>query len=147
MEAYQATIKDLDEVALLFNSYRMFYEKSSDVEGAKKYLKERMENEESVLFVVTNHQKYLGFAQLYPTFSSISMKKSWILNDMFVAIDARNLGIGQILLHKVKEYAVQTGAKSITLETAPDNDAAQRLYEKNGYKRDTQFFHYELSVL
>ncbi|MBD7984378.1 GNAT family N-acetyltransferase [Sporosarcina sp. Sa2YVA2] len=146
METYQATIEDLEGVSNLFNSYRMFYEKPSDLEGAKKYIKERLENEESVIFVVKNDQKYVGFTQLYPVFSSISMKKSWMLNDMFVDQEARKLGIGQVLLHKVKDYAVKTGAKSVVLETAPDNYAAQKLYEKNGYVRDTQFYHYELSV-
>ena len=51
-----------------------------------------------------------------------------------------------MLLHKAKDYAIETGAKSISLSTAPDNYSAQRLYEKNGYKRDSQFYHYELSL-
>ena len=89
----------------------------------------------------------MGFPQLYPVFSSISMKKSWILNDMFVDLEARKLGIGQLLLNQAKYYAIRTGAKSLVLETAPDNYAAQKLYEKNGYKRDTQFFQYELSLI
>ncbi|WP_432353352.1 GNAT family N-acetyltransferase [Sporosarcina sp. A2] len=147
METYQATIEDLEGVSNLFNSYRMFYEKPSDLEGAKKYIKERLENEESVIFVVKNNQKYVGLTLLYPVFSSISMKKAWILNDMFVDLEARKLGIGQVLLHKAKDYALKTGAKSIVLETAPDNYAAQKLYEKNGYVRDTQFYHYELSLI
>jgi len=147
MEAYQATIEDLEDVSNLFNSYRMFYEQPSDLECAKKYLKERLENGESVIFLVKDdNQKCVGFTQLYPTFSSISMKKAWILNDMFVDPEARKLGIGQMLLHKVKNYALQTGAKSVVLETAPNNYVAQQLYEKNGYVRDTQFYHYELSL-
>ena len=147
MKTYQAAIEDVEGVSKLFNSYRMFYEKPSDLEGATKYIKERMEKEESVIFVVKNDQKYMGFTQLYPVFSSISMKKSWILNDMFVDLDARKLGIGQLLLNQAKDFAVKTGAKSIVLETAPDNYAAQKLYEKNGYERDTQFFHYELNLM
>ncbi len=147
MKAYQASIEDLEGVSNLFNSYRMFYEQPSDLEGAAKYIKERMEKEESVILVVKNDQKYMGFAQLYPVFSSISMKKSWILNDMFVDLEARKLGIGQPLLNQAKDFAVKTGAKSIVLETAPDNYAAQKLYEKNGYERDTQLFHYELSLM
>ena len=146
MEVYQATIEDLEGVSNLFNAYRMYYEQPSDVEGARDYIKDRLENEESVIIVIKNHQKYVGFTQLYPTFSSISMKKAWILNDMFVDPEARKLGIGQTLLQKAKDHAEETGAKSIVLETAPDNYTAQKLYEKNGYVRDTQFYHYELSV-
>lgn len=146
MEIYQATIEDLEGVSNLFNAYRMFYEQTSDVEGAKGYIQKRLENEDSVIFIVKNNQKYIGFTQLYPTFSSISMKNAWILNDLFIDPEARKQGIGEMLLHKAKDYAIKTGAKSISLSTAPDNFSAQRLYEKNGYERDSQFYHYELSL-
>ncbi|WP_428909954.1 N-acetyltransferase family protein [Niallia sp. Krafla_26] len=147
MKIVQATIEDLEGVSNLFNSYRMFYQQESDLEGAKSYIKERIERKESVIFVVKDRQNYVGFTQLYPTFSSISMKRAWILNDLYVDEEARNKGVGQMLLQKAKEYAMEeTGAKSLSLSTAPDNDTAQRLYEKNGYKRDTQFFHYELDL-
>lgn len=146
MEAYRATIEDLDGIAKLFNSYRMFYKKESNIEEATKYIKERIEKEESVIFVVTNKSEYVGFIQLYPTFSSISMNKSWILNDMFVEENARKLGVGQILLNQVKKFAEESNVKSISLETAPNNYKAQRLYEKNGFEKDMQFLHYSLNL-
>ncbi|MCP3027096.1 N-acetyltransferase [Halobacillus sp. A5] len=145
MEIYQASIEDLDGAAVLFNLYREFYEQVSDA-GAAAYIKKRLENKDSVIFVMKNNDKYVGFAQLYPTFSSISMKKAWILNDLYVDVEARGQGIGERLLHKAKEHAIETGANSISLSTAPDNLSAQRLYEKNGYVRDSQFYHYELTV-
>ena len=144
MELYQATIEDLEGVSNLFNLYRIFYQQTSDLEGAKNYIKNRLENKDSVIFVVKDKQGYVGFTQLYPTFSSISMKRAWILNDLYVDAEARKQGIGEMLLQKVKDYAIETGAKSISLETAPDNYAAQRLYEKNGYKKDSQFYQYDL---
>ncbi|RUL54035.1 MULTISPECIES: GNAT family N-acetyltransferase [Lysinibacillus] len=146
MKIYQATIEDLEGVSKLFNLYRMFYEQPSDLEGASAYIKERIENKDSVIFVVKNEQEYVGFTQLYPTFSSISMRRAWILNDLYVAAEARKQGIGEMLLQKVKDYGIQTGAKSISLSTAPDNYSAQSLYEKNGYVRDSQFYQYELSL-
>ncbi|MEK3937071.1 GNAT family N-acetyltransferase [Sporosarcina sp. FSL W7-1349] len=146
MEIYRATTEDLEGVSHLFNSYRMFYAQTSDLGGAKSYLKERLENEDSIIFVVKNEQRYVGFTQLYPTFSSISMKTAWILNDLYVDPEVRKQGIGEMLLHRVKEYAIKTGVISISLSTAPDNYSAQRLYEKNGYEQDSQFYHYELSL-
>lgn len=147
MEIYQATIEDLEKVSNLFNLYRMFYQQASDLEGAKTYIKERLERKESVILVVKNKQNYVGFAQIYPTFSSISMKRAWILNDLYVDLEARKQGVGEMLLQKAKEYAIETGAKSIGLSTALDNRSAQRLYERNGYIRDSQFYHYELSLI
>ena len=146
MEIYQATIGDLEGVSNLFNLYRVFYQQTSDLEGAKIYIKKRLESKDSVIFVVKDQQKYVGFIQLYPTFSSISMKKVWILNDLYVDVEARRQGIGEMLLHKARDYAIETGAKSISLSTAPDNYSAQRLYGKHGYVRDSQFYHYELSL-
>ncbi|MEH7225413.1 GNAT family N-acetyltransferase [Bacillus sp. JJ1566] len=146
MEIYQATIEDLEGVSNLFNMYRMFYQQESNLEGAKTYIKERIESKESVIFVVKDNQSYVGFTQLYPTFSSISMKRAWILNDLYVDSKARKQGVGELLLQKAKQYAIATGAKSLSLSTAPDNESAQRLYERNGYKRDSQFLHYELDL-
>ncbi|WP_404431021.1 GNAT family N-acetyltransferase [Sutcliffiella horikoshii] len=146
MEIYQATMKDLDAVANLFNMYRTFYQQTPDLGGAKAFIRNRLENEDSVIFVAKSNHEYVGFTQLYPTFSSISMKKAWILNDMFVDSKARKQGVGEQLLHKAKEFASQTDAKSITLETTPDNEVAQGLYEKNGYEKDDQFYHYYLEL-
>ncbi|MCM3213860.1 GNAT family N-acetyltransferase [Niallia taxi] len=147
MIIFQATMEDLDGVANLFNLYRTFYQQESDLEGAKNYIKERINKEESVIFVAKDEQNYLGFTQLYPTFSSISMKRAWILNDLYVDEQARKQGVGELLLHKAKEYAIETGAKSLSLSTAPDNYTAQRLYEKNGYEKDYTFYHYELGLV
>lgn len=147
MIIFQATMEDLDGVANLFNLYRTFYQQESDLEGAKNYIKERINKEESVIFVVKDEQNYLGFTQLYPTFSSISMKRAWILNDLYVDEQARKQGVGELLLHKAKEFAIETGAKSLSLSTAPDNHTAQRLYEKNGYEKDISFYHYELGLV
>ncbi|KAB2331319.1 GNAT family N-acetyltransferase [Bacillus mesophilum] len=146
MEIYQAELKDLKEVSVLFNKYRMFYQQPSDLDGALAYIQERLENKDSVIFVVKNEQGYAGFTQLYPTFSSVSMKRAWILNDLYVDADTRKQGIGEMLLQKAKDFAVETGAKSISLETAPDNIAAQRLYEKNGYIKESHFYRYELGL-
>lgn len=146
MEIYQATMKDLEAVASLFDMYRTFYQQTPNLDGAKIFIRSRLQNEDSVIFVAKIKEEYVGFTQLYPTFSSISMKKAWILNDMFVGSQARGQGVGGKLLEKAKEFASQTGAKSITLETTPDNEVAQALYEKNGYKKDNQFYHYYLEL-
>ena len=146
MKIYQATIQDLEGTAHLFKLYRMFYNQESDLEGARAYIRERIESADSVIFVGKDHEKVVGFTQLYPTFSSISMKRAWILNDLYVDATARKQGVGELLLNKAKEFAIETGAKSLSLSTAPDNLTAQRLYEKHGYERDSEFYHYELDL-
>lgn len=145
MEVVRATFEDLEGLSRLFNLYREFYRQPSDLEGATSYIRTRLENEDSVIFTVRNDKnEYLGFTQLYPTFSSVSMKPAWILNDLYVDANARKQGVGELLLQKAKEHALETGAVSISLSTATDNHTAQYLYDKNGYVRDEAFYHYEL---
>ena len=76
---------DIPEVASIFDRYRVFYHKSSDFQGAVSFLSNRYDNKESVVFVaITPENKIVGFTQLYPLFSSLRMKKMWLLNDLFV---------------------------------------------------------------
>ncbi|WP_020060724.1 GNAT family N-acetyltransferase [Bacillus sp. 123MFChir2] len=146
MKIYQATMEDSQGVALLFNEYRVFYKQDSTIERAEQFLRERIERKESIIFVAVEDGKYVGFTQLYPSFSSISMKKLWILNDLFVRKEARGTGVGKELLAKAKQFAVDTGAKGLKLQTEVNNAAAQRLYVGNGYIRDDRYFHYELTL-
>lgn len=95
MRIYEATIADLDGLASVFNNYRMFYRQDSDLEGAKVFLRNRIEKKESVIFVAVEDGEYIGFTQLYPSFSSISMKELWILNDLFVQAAKRGAGTGK----------------------------------------------------
>jgi ribosomal protein S18 acetylase RimI-like enzyme len=138
----KATINDLDSLTELFNSYRLFYQQESDIPGAKSFIKERLLNEDSVVFIAYEEGKAVGFVQLYPTFSSVSMKRSWILNDLYVNASARKKGFGEKLLQKVIEFAEETGAKGLSLETGEDNLTAQRLYEKIGFKKESNYFYY-----
>lgn len=147
MVVREATLKDLEGIAQLFNEYRKFYHQEDHIDGARGFMRNRFEQGDSVLFMVKEDNAYLGFTQLYPTFSSISMAKAWILNDLYVHKDARGKGVAAALLDRAKAYALETSAVSIALSTAPDNLPAQRLYEKHGYKRDEQFHHYELGLV
>ncbi|MCP1123592.1 GNAT family N-acetyltransferase [Bacillus sp. 3103sda1] len=146
MKIYQASMEDLQGVASLFNEYRMFYRQDSNIEEAEQFLHERLEQNESIIFVAVEDGKYVGFTQLYPSFSSISMKELWILNDLFVQKDVRGAGIGKQLLKAAEQFALETDAKGLKLQTEVDNVTAQRLYVENGYIRDSRYFHYELNL-
>ncbi|WP_430510430.1 GNAT family N-acetyltransferase [Gottfriedia solisilvae] len=146
MRVFQAKTSEVKEVAKLFDQYRVFYKQESNIEAAEAFISERMENNESVIFVVEEEGEFLGFTQLYPSFSSVSMKRLWILNDLFVSKTARNKGVAQYLLDTAKQFAIETSAKSLDLQTANDNFAAQALYEKNGYELEKDFRSYSLMI-
>jgi len=144
----QASIRDLDDLAILFDQYRIFYNQDSNIEEAKQFLFDRLEHQESIVFIASDVQSdtLVGFTQLYPSFSSISMKRSWILNDLFVKEEYRSQGIARQLLNEAKDYAVLTRAKGIELSTSQLNLKAQKLYEWLGYKKDEEYYHYYLTV-
>lgn len=130
MEILQATMNELEELTVLFDEYRQFYGIESDRSGAKAFLQLRMALKESVIFIAVKNGKTIGFAQLYPTFSSIALQRAYILNDIFITEYARGLGVGKALMEKVFQYCEQQYARYVTLQTATDNVNARTLYEK-----------------
>ena len=140
----------IDEVAPLFDDYRVFYEQPSDPEAARGFLLERLRTNQSIVFLAVGFRDEervpLGFTQLFPSFSSVSMKRQWILNDLFVAPAGRRQGVGRLLIDRARDLAVDTNAAGIILETALDNTPAQALYDSYGFVKDTEFFRYALKV-
>jgi ribosomal protein S18 acetylase RimI-like enzyme len=142
-----ASPEDLDLLAPLFDAYRVFYEQPSNVQIAENFLKERLQLRESViLLAISNSGEGLGFVQLYPFFSSVSAKRIWVLNDLFVAENARGTGVSRALMNAAKQHAQFTRAARITLSTAKTNRRAQALYESLGYVRDNDYLTYDLKV-
>lgn len=142
----RVTAEEVELVAPLFDAYRQFYGQPPDLDGARRFLAERLGRGESVIFAVVEGGRALGFTQLYPSFSSVSMRPIWILNDLFVAGDARRRGVGARLLGAARDHALRTGAARLALSTAVTNTEAQALYERDGWRRDTAYLHYEYEL-
>ncbi|MEZ4690445.1 MAG: GNAT family N-acetyltransferase [Ignavibacteria bacterium] len=106
MKILKATLEDLETVSVLFDLYRQFYEQTPDIESAKIFIRERIENNESVIFLALENDnmnnKGMGFVQLYPVFTSVGMKRMWILNDLFVHEDHRKKGVAEALTWLLK---------------------------------------------
>jgi GNAT superfamily N-acetyltransferase len=146
LDVRQASIADLDALTPLFDGYRQFYRRTSDPVACRIFLAERFARQESVVFLACAGQHPVGFAQLYPSFSSVRLSRTFILNDLFVADDARGSGAGAALLAAACAYGRQVGAARLTLSTAVDNSAAQALYERCGWTRDIQFRTYGIAL-
>jgi GNAT superfamily N-acetyltransferase len=141
----KATEADLAQLADLFDLYRIFYHQPSDIAAANKFLKDRFDSKQSVVFVAAQDNILAGFAQLYPIYSSVSLQKAWLLNDLYVHANARKKGVAGLLLSAARQHGLDTNAKYLLLETARDNFTAQSVYEKNGWKKTGSFF-YELDL-
>jgi len=142
----RATIADLDRLVQLFDAYRQFYRRPSDPEGARRFLAERMEREESVILLAVENATAIGFTQLFPSFSSGAMAPIFILNDLFVSQDARRCGVGSALLEAAAQFGRAEGALRLTLATEVTNTTARAVYEGLGWKRDEVFCVYHLGL-
>jgi GNAT superfamily N-acetyltransferase len=138
----------VDLAAGLFDAYRQFYGQPADLEGACRFLVERLTHRQSLVLLAVRGEPMegLGLAQVYPSFSSIRLRPVWILNDLFVSPRARKQGIGRLLLEAVATRARVAGACRVVLSTARDNTPARSLYESLGYEQDRAFDHYELPL-
>jgi GNAT superfamily N-acetyltransferase len=144
----QAGPADVDLVAPLFDAYRQFYEQPSDAALARAFIAARLERNESVIFLAERAGRPLGFVQLYPLFSSTAARprRLWLLNDLYVAPEARGTGMGRALMARARRLAEETDAVGLELATARGNLVAQRLYQSLGYRLDDGFLRYELGL-
>ena len=134
-------IEHLDLLVSLFDSYRVFYGKPSDKNAAKQFLFERLKNRDSIIFLALVDNEAVGFTQLYPSFSSVSMQPIYILNDLYVTKEYRKQGIGVALLNKAKQLCREHNCKGLSLQTETTNPA-QHLYESLGWKKDPDLHYF-----
>ena len=141
MTITRAKLKDLNDLAPLFDGYRTFYKQGTNVEAAKRFLKQRMIRNDSIIYVAYDKDEAIGFTQLYPLFSSVSMQPMYMLNDLFVSSTHRGTGIGEALINRAKRLCQTENNKGLVIQTAIENPA-QQLYQRLGFVKDNdlQFF-------
>lgn len=142
----RATVDDVDAIAPLFDRYRMFYQQPSDEALAHRFIGERLQRGESVIFLAEVGGKVAGFTQLFPSFSSVRAGRAFVLNDLYVDIAARRLGVARALLQAATDFARADGAIRLELETDPDNLSARALYRHMGWETYEGTLRFRLSL-
>jgi len=148
MRIVQATLEHLDLLTPMFIKYREFYGELALPDSSRKFLENRLKRKESVIYMALadDEDRLLGYCQLYPSFSSLSLKRVWILNDIYVAEDARRQLVADRLLQTAKKMAKETNAIRLRVATSQNNLAAQKTYESIGFREDTVFKNYTLEL-
>ncbi len=136
MKITKATSEHLDELVTLFDAYRVFYKQESNITQAKQFLQQRLIQNDSTIFVALINNVAIGFTQLYPLYSSVSMQSMYLLNDLYVDKNHRGKGIGESLIERAKLYCKSLNYKGLAIQTAHDNPA-QHLYERLGFEKDS----------
>tara|TARA_B110000263_G_scaffold5816_1_gene5011 strand:+ start:60 stop:509 length:450 start_codon:yes stop_codon:yes gene_type:complete len=146
IKVFRVQSKDLDDAAVIFNSYRIFYGKKSDLTLAFHFLKERLEFQESYIFLSKMDGEIVGFVQNYPFFSSVRAERLLVLNDLFVSPKARCKGVATALIRESINFARAESCSGLLLETTDDNTTAQGLYKRMGWKKEVGIKHYSFDL-
>ncbi len=148
MKIVQANQAYLTIAADLFDQYRQFYQQTADLEAATQFINERIEQNDSIIYLALDENgQGMGFTQLFPSFSSVAMQRTYILNDLFVSRAFRKKGVAKALMKTAQAFAGKNQAYAIKLATAKDNIAAKALYDQLGYKQIKLFDYYTLNNL
>ena len=134
------------DVGALFDLYRQFYKYKTNLKASTKYIKDRINQNESFIFICFYKKEPAGFVQLYETFDSLNINKKLILYDLYVDRKYRKNGIGRKLMNEAKKLAKFKKIQNIELSTAKNNKKAQSLYESLDYKRDKEYYNYFLEL-
>lgn len=142
----RAVPADLEALLPLFAGYREFYRQQPDNARERVFLETHLERGTSIVFVATIDGRPIGFAQLFPLASGVSLAPEFLLADLFVGPGARRAGAATRLLERALEFARDSGASGLFLETAVDNARAQSVYERAGWVRESRFLKYNAPV-
>ncbi len=131
----------------LIAAYQRFYEVEEIDEGRNRAFFRRFlaPSEDGLLLGARREGRLVGYACLYWHFSSLEAVESVLMNDLYVAEEARGEGVGRALIEATAEVARERGAPFVEWSTAPDNHTAQRLYDSTGAER-SEWVSYELRV-
>ncbi len=135
----RATLEDLHPLAVLFDEYRQFYGASSNINLSYQFLKQRFENQESVIFIHIKDDALTGFILLYLGFSSVACSIYYILDDVYVTPTFRRQGSAKQLIDTAILFARHENALRISLETQKSNYQSHKLYEQMGFVKDDEF--------
>jgi ribosomal protein S18 acetylase RimI-like enzyme len=116
---------------------------SSSAPISAQELEEVIESDTTVLFAARSGQEIVGLLTL-AIFRIPTGVRAWI-EDVVVDNQARGKGVGDALNRAALAEAERRGAKTVDLTSRPSREAANRLYQRLGFKqRDTNVYRYDL---
>jgi GNAT superfamily N-acetyltransferase len=140
--------EEFDELLPLIAAYQRFYEVDEiDNDRNRFFFRRFIAPSEDGLILAARDEggAILGYACLYWHFSSLAAVETVLMNDLFVAPEARGRGVGRALIEASAAVARERGAAWLEWATAPDNHTAQRLYDSMTSEKST-WLEYELDV-
>jgi len=147
IEISRVAEQDLAELLPLMRGYCDFYEVTPS-DGELLTLSRALiadPDRDGVQLLARDGADALGFATIYWSWATTIASRIGVMNDLFVAPAARGTGAAELLIHACVDECRRHGAAELTWQTAPDNERAQRVYDRVGATR-SQWVDYSLSV-
>jgi GNAT superfamily N-acetyltransferase len=138
---------DLAELLPLVRGYCEFYEVSPSDDELLALSRALIADpdRDGVQLLARNGGDAVGFATIYWSWATTIASRIGVMNDLFVAPAARGTGAAEQLILACVEECRQHGAAELTWQTAPDNERAQRVYDRVGATR-SQWVDYSFNV-
>jgi GNAT superfamily N-acetyltransferase len=140
---------DLPELLPLLRAYCDFYEVTpgdAALEELARALLADPRREGLQLLARDDAGRAVGFATLFWTWQTLSADRVGVMNDLYVAAEARGGGVASGLIAACLERCREHGAATLIWQTARDNTRAQALYDRIGATRDDRWLDYSLPV-
>jgi GNAT superfamily N-acetyltransferase len=142
-------LADLPELLPLARAYCDFYQVAPSDQALLELSRALLadpEREGLQLLARDEAGRSVGFATLYWTWQTLAAARVGVMNDLFVAAEARGSGVAEALIAACLERCREHGATRLVWQTAIDNHRAQAVYERVGATRDDRWLDYELPV-
>ena len=146
MRIINANLDHLDQLTPMFIRYRELYGAMPQAEASREYLTARLNKNEAVILLAFEQDTLLGFCLVYPSFSSVSLRPTWIINDLYVSEEARGQHIARKLLQEISQQAHGNQAVRLRVSINANNEIAKRLYESADFLEDKHFRNYILPL-
>ena len=140
------TETDLPELLPLLRGYCEFYETDPSDEALLDLSRWLLEHPEDGVQLIARNEggRAVGFSTIYWTWRTMYASRIAVLEDIFVAPEARGTGIADELIRDARVRAREHGARDLTWQTAKTNERAQGVYERIGAERDDGWLDYSL---
>ena len=146
MRIIQASLEHLDQLTPMFIRYREFYGAMPQQVDSKAFLSERLHKQEAIILLALENDAALGFCLVYPSFSSVLLRPTWIINDMYVVEESRRKQVANQLLQQVAKQAREHNVVRLRVSIQANNAIARRLYEASDFVEDQHFRSYILPL-
>jgi len=140
---------DLDDLLPLLRGYCDFYEVAPTDDALRALSLELIANPDSaglqLLARDDENRTPLGFATIFWSYSTLSATPIAIMNDLYVAPQARRGGVGAALIRACEAECAAREVAILEWQTAPSNTRAQAVYDTFAAER-SEWLTYTLPV-